>query len=462
MQVRIFESADMATGLKQIKQELGPDALILSTRTVKKGSMGMIGKPTLEITAAIDKDYVSSRAYTKENRTFSNSRPKEMFSLHKGSQKKSNGFTHVIDDPTAQYLTPGTSPAQKDDTRIAQQETNNRTSADLSGAEYQLNHPLSLKDEVKELKSMVSALSTQLNGINRSSPFAARKIPKASDAHLQQDHMSNEQGRIHGDHILRMLLDQGVNVESSRTIAGFLRETLTEQELGDDLKVQSTLIDTIQSLIEVAAPDFENKKERQHRIALVGPTGVGKTTTLAKICASYLSHHSRSIAMITIDTYRIAAVEQLKVYGDIMQIPVDVVLTPEQLKESLEKHKDKDLILIDTAGRSPRDKYRIDELADFLVPELEIEKHLVLSASSRENELLETISRFNPLGLSNTIFTKLDECLNHGVLLNIQTQNSHPLSYLTNGQRVPEDLISITPKKAAELIMSIDKGSMHE
>jgi flagellar biosynthesis protein FlhF len=166
--------------------------------------------------------------------------------------------------------------------------------------------------------------------------------------------------------------------------------------------------------------------------------------------------------MITIDTYRIAAVEQLKVYGEIMHLPVDVVITPEQLEQAIARHSDKELILIDTAGRSPRDSYCIDELASFLAPELHIDKHLVLSAGTRENELLDTIERFSTLEINNTIFTKIDECSSLGILLNTQIQNSSPLSYVTNGQRVPEDLLEISPKLVAELIMSQHEGSIHD
>lgn len=222
-----------------------------------------------------------------------------------------------------------------------------------------------------------------------------------------------------------------------------------------------TIVETISNLLEVDPPDFTTSDE-QSRIALIGPTGVGKTTTLAKIAAAHLAAHSNKIALITIDTYRIAAVEQLKVYGEIMHLPVEVVITPEQLQKALDRHQDKDLILIDTAGRSPRDKVCVEELGSFLPPELNIDKHLVLSATTRENELLQAIERFSQLDITHTIFTKIDECESLGVLLNIQIQNSSPLSYLTNGQRVPEDLLNITPQFVAELIMDQQTGPLHD
>jgi len=145
-----------------------------------------------------------------------------------------------------------------------------------------------------------------------------------------------------------------------------------------------------------------------------------------------------------------------------MRLPVDVVITPEQLKLAIEKHQDKELILIDTAGRSPRDGLCITELATFLSPELNIDKQLVLSATTREEELLNTIEQFSGLGITNNIFTKIDECSNLGVLLNIQIEDSNPLSYVTNGQRVPEDLVEVSQNRVAELIMSLNEGSLHD
>jgi flagellar biosynthesis protein FlhF len=449
MQVRVFESADMASGLKKIKEELGPDALILSTRTIRGGKLGILGKPILEITAAIDSDFPQSK---KEEKSFvRQDRGSASF-----SGKQTSGFSHVIDDPVESYLndqSPFRSADQIADS--ASEKLKNKGAAPVSNSDHTLH------SEVNELKDLVKNLASQITKLSENE--IATKQNKQNALLVKDVEFANRltNSQIHGDHILSMLTGRGINVETSRTIAGFLRQSLTEEELSDPGNVTGTIVTMIQDLIEVCPPVFE-PGQMQHRIALVGPTGVGKTTTLAKIAASYLSKYSNSIALITIDTYRIAAVEQLKVYGEIMQLPVDIVITPEQLEQAITKHSDKDLILIDTAGRSPRDSYCIDELASFLKPELHIDKHLVLSAGTRENELLDTIERFNTLDISNTIFTKIDECANLGILLNIQIQNSNPLSYVTNGQRVPEDLLEISPKIVAELIMSQYEGSMHD
>jgi len=198
---------------------------------------------------------------------------------------------------------------------------------------------------------------------------------------------------------------------------------------------------------------------KPRRIALLGPTGVGKTTTVAKLAADYLLNRGRSLALVTIDIYRIAAAEQLKVYGEIMNVPVDVAGTPEEFRQIMRRHHDKELVLIDTAGRSPRDRAGIEALHEFVGPESGVENHLVLSTATRERENDAAIKRFTGVPLKSLIMTKLDECETLGSLLNIHLRHKAPLSYLTDGQRVPEDLLLAEPKKIGQLILGTPKGN---
>ena len=429
----------MTSGLKLVKKELGPDALILSTRTVKSGKLGLIGKPVLEITAAIDNDH------PKEKHP---ERPAARGEAPAASAARTSGFRQTVGEPVEQYLLQrGAGPADLAPTMP-------RFEKPRAAAEPEIQ----LQNEVNELKDLVRNLAGQIARLTVREEAVEDRQLKVGPAALGR---RGNHPAIQGDSVLSALVHRGINIETSRTIAGFLRESHTEQELCNPELVKEILVAAIQDLLHVAPPIFGDRSGR-HRIALVGPTGVGKTTTLAKIAASYLASHSPSIALITIDTYRIAAVEQLKVYGEIMHLPVEVVITPEQLEEALHIHRDKELILIDTAGRSPRDSLCIEELSTFLKPEFGLDKHLVLSAATREQELLDTIERFKCLGITHTIFTKTDECANLGILLNVQIQNANPLSYITNGQRVPEDILEVTPKIAAEMIMASQEGSMHE
>jgi flagellar biosynthesis protein FlhF len=446
MQVRVFEAADMASGLKMVKKELGPDALILSTRTIRTGKLGLMGKPVLEITAAIDSESPQESRLKQAKRTV----PLQERFLSR--ENRDGGFSRVVDDSVESFVGKQTStPAVG----------YHQPQKDLHGHPEQPvgKNQSDLQSEVNELKDLVKNLAAQMTQLSeKEEPARAGRQLKVKDSNFATRFDSTV---IHGDHVLSLLVERGINVETSRTIAGFLRESHTDQELGSSEIVHSAINRTIADLIQVSPPPF-SESQGQQRIALVGPTGVGKTTTLAKIAASYLSRRSNSIALITIDTYRIAAVEQLKVYGEIMHLPVEVVITPDQLERAIARHSDKELILIDTAGRSPRDSYCINELADFLRADFDIDKHLVLSATTREHELLDAVERFQTLGITHTIFTKIDECANLGILLNVQIQNANPLSYLANGQRVPEDLLEATPTMVAELIMSQTQGSMHD
>jgi flagellar biosynthesis protein FlhF len=445
MQVRVFEAVDMASALKMVKQELGPEALILSTRTIRNGKLGLMGKPMLEITAAIDSDFPKETTGAKVENS---SRQRE---LVESQERNTGGFRHVVGDSVSDFLNQrAAAPAPFVAANRNKESTGYRPETQ--------QHP-DLQNEVNELKDLVKNLAGKISQITEKE----ESVVTGRQLKVRESDFTNRFNAttVHGDHILSLLIERGINVETSRTIAGFLRESLTDQELSSPDRVQAAIMGTIEDLIQVSPPNFAVRKAQQ-RLALVGPTGVGKTTTLAKIAASYLSRYSNSIALITIDTYRIAAVEQLKVYGEIMHLPVDVVITPEQLGKAIARHSDKELILIDTAGRSPRDSYCIDELAGFLRPELNIDKHLVLSATTREYELLDAIARFQSLGITHTIFTKIDECANLGILLNIQIQNANPLSFFANGQRVPEDLLVASPQIAAELIMSPKEGSMHD
>ncbi len=423
----------MASGLKQIKKELGPDALILSTRTVRGGALGLLGKPMLEITAAVDHDFTPAPGRPAGQAA----KPRET-----GKEPRSGGFRQVVDDEVLPWLhqQPARAepqPAPPTEPAVTEQ---------------------GLHSEVNELKGLVKNLAAQIAGINRQESQAERRNTLAIRDSRHAERLGA--GPIQGDHLLSLLIDCGIHIESARTIAGFLRESLTAEELSDPALVREQLIATTQNLLEVVPPQI-GAEGGQQRLALIGPTGVGKTTTLAKIAASRLAALSGSIALITIDTYRIAAVEQLKVYGEIMHLPVEVVNTPDELRQALARHDDKELILIDTAGRSPRDSLCIDELAGFFSADLGIDKYLVLSATTREDELLETITRFSPLQVNNTIFTKVDECRRLGVLLNVQIHNPSPLTYITNGQRVPEDILAMTPRLAAELIISAQQEGLH-
>ncbi len=175
-------------------------------------------------------------------------------------------------------------------------------------------------------------------------------------------------------------------------------------------------------------------------IALVGPTGVGKTTTLAKLAARFSIEQNKRVALVTADTFRIGAVEQLRTYARIMGVPLEIALSPDEVKMGVEKHSDCDVILIDTVGRSPRHSEHLKELKSFLDPIGNVETHLVVAASLSADvhcEVIETFSIFSP---SRLIITKLDEAPNSGCLVNLPLVSGLKISCITAGQNVPQDI----------------------
>lgn len=427
MLVRVFEADTMPEALKKVKEALGPDALILSTRTVRKGGLGVFRKPICEVTAAIDsveEDVFEEAGAAGDVQA---AEPEELTyqDLWQQSQPSSAAGYH----PHIHGFKPpnGSKPPE---------------------GSKQLDDGLKdVRHEIDELKALVRQLAKPAEApAPRTRPVVSAP-PKRAPQNAEVQEMSllqNELDRI------------GICGEAAATLEHYAWEKLSPRQLGDPQGIREFLTDAIGRLVSVAGP-LRLDPQRQKRIALVGPTGVGKTTTLAKMAANQLLRGVGRVALITIDTYRIAAVEQLKVYGEIMNLPVEVVTTPEQLQQAFARHRDKELILIDTAGRSPRNDLSMAELEAFLGA-AGTENHLVLSATTRDRELTEAVQRFSRIPLHSLIFTKLDECEQCGSLLNIPLTQQLPLSFLTNGQRVPEDLLEAD----VEAITGFITGSYRE
>lgn len=185
---------------------------------------------------------------------------------------------------------------------------------------------------------------------------------------------------------------------------------------------------------------------RPQVVIFVGPTGVGKTTTLAKIAADFTLNKQKKVGLITADTYRIAAVEQLKTYSEILNIPFLVVYSPSEVKEAIKMFADKDLILIDTAGRSHRNKSHFDELKALVNSAEADEAYLVVSANTSKHAMNEILEYYSFIKDYKLLFTKLDEAPAPGVIVNARYLTGRPLSYTTAGQSVPDDLNVANPR----------------
>lgn len=251
--------------------------------------------------------------------------------------------------------------------------------------------------------------------------------------------------------LYELLLHNGVDP----TIAENLLQGLPEEEAlaaGNPGIVRQLLRERITNHLNrvegVHAPETGCKT-----VAFIGPTGVGKTTTIAKLAASFALTGGHRVALITADTYRISAVEQLKTYADIIGIPIDVVYTPDELKAALYRHRDKRLVFIDTAGRSPHNHYQLAELQALLAVDPYIETHLVMSATTKYADALDTVNCFSACSPQKFLFTKLDETSNLGTIFNLFYQFPTTFSYVTTGQNVPDDIELANPAKLADMLM---------
>ncbi|MBI5491388.1 MAG: flagellar biosynthesis protein FlhF [Deltaproteobacteria bacterium] len=199
--------------------------------------------------------------------------------------------------------------------------------------------------------------------------------------------------------------------------------------------------------------DVEDPLEGKSPIAFVGPAGVGKTTTIAKLAAVQALKKKRRVALLSMDTHRIAATEQLKVYGRIIGVPVEVARTPEELASLIAMHNDKDNILIDTAGRSQRSSAHMKELSALAALTPGLRFNLVLSAQTRDEALYDSIKGFSAVPYSSLTFTKLDEGPSYGQMLNTAMLAKRPVAYLSSGQRVPEDIELASAERLLNLFM---------
>lgn len=447
MLVKTFKAGEMSEALRMVKAELGADAMILSSRKERrKGILGIFSKPFFEVTAAID-----SRPTPRPNPY----REKEERELTAKEE-----FQKSMLGPIARELRELRDKVEKLSSREAQSplpaiafQTETATPEAANGGSKEVATRVIAKEELEEIKKyLLSAIKAKEKPDVVPVVFPAQQVENVESKELVTEHpVSETEG---AQQILSGLADElgaaGIDPEALSTLLEYVRpmtETTDDRE-----ELRFGLIEAFANVIKCAGP-LRMKKNCPKIIALVGPTGVGKTTTTAKLAAMYAMNKGANVALVTTDNFRVGAFEQLKTYSKIMGLPLESAATPKDLVKAVEIHGDKDLIIIDTAGRSPKDQDRLEELKVLLDSGLNIEMHLCLSATTKDKELSDIISRFSVLPISRLLFTKLDEGESLGSIVNIHLRSKLQLSYFTNGQMVPEDIVVATPRKLANLVM---------
>ncbi|MEX2187811.1 MAG: flagellar biosynthesis protein FlhF [Pirellulales bacterium] len=251
------------------------------------------------------------------------------------------------------------------------------------------------------------------------------------------------------------LIEAEVAEELARELIERLRRESPGDPLDDPMMAKARLARMIEEEVRVTGP-IRIGSTRPHVVALVGPTGVGKTTTIAKLAANFRLREKCRVGLITVDTYRIAAVEQLRTYADIMDLPMEVVSTPREMRQAVARLSAVDVVFMDTAGRSPRDELKIQELKTMLAEAAPNDVYLVLSSAASAASLARTAEQFSAVGTTALVLTKLDEATGIGNLLPLLRSSQLPLSYLTDGQNVPDDIRLADQRRIARLVLGME------
>jgi len=373
-----------------IRAELGEEAVILKTNRV---GGALFSKGEVEVTAGVDED----KAPAPKTAQFS---PIQLDRVGVYSHPQHRN------KPTRAVIEPVKPDALVGRVAAARSASGQQPSTDI----------LALKEDIKELKALVRATMA-------SAPAPVQPADAGFDG---------------GWAILyRRLLDAEVKPEVARRLVSDVRAKYNPAD--SDSAIDGAVLDALSRSFP-AAPEPVLKMDGPLLAVFVGPTGSGKTTTLAKLAAHHVLVKQRAVSIITADTYRIAAIEQIRTFADIVGVGLQVVFSPEEVAEAREACENDDIVFVDTAGRSQRNAEHMDDLKRILDALMPDEIHLVLSATTKDSDLHDQVARYRTMGVNRLIFTKLDETVRLGNILNVVSSSGVPVSYFTTGQSVPDDI----------------------
>ncbi len=423
MTIRTYRAKTPTEALSRLKKDLGSGAVILSTRTLRTGGILGWGRKTFTEITATTEQFAPAKERRRRTSDLATTAPR----INRQSQPL-DALASEARERRMELVGAG-APAG-----VEAPETTGPTGPmrDLARMIVDAREPSDMEREMASIKQMVGQVLRTTRGMGSGS------MPgPLFDCYLK-------------------LMESEVASDIADDIIGSVRDELGTVELEDAGVVQQAVLRRLaayipvceQSASVVRAPDG-----RPTTVALIGPTGVGKTTTVAKLAATYKLRHGKRVGLVTCDTYRIAAVDQLRTYANIIGIDLKVVQTPKEMASACDALSGCDAILIDTAGRAPRDADRLAQLRGFLDAAKPHQSHLVLSSTACESSLREAAANFGPLGCDRVIFTKLDEAVNFGVLINVASTIDTRLSYVTTGQEVPDHIEPGSPDRIARFVL---------
>jgi flagellar biosynthesis protein FlhF len=469
--VRTFRAATMRDALDLVRDELGADAVILHTRQVARRRLVPWRKPIeeVEITASLTlesrapADRKGARRSAAPLVSEREPRPASTTtgptpSRPSASRPSGRGLDLVSEPPEsiAEVLGRGQSapavrrssaatpsdgldlprPARRaffERSAPPQNRVTGRPVGVLAGVEAEESDPTAA------LARRLDAIQQMLHDLGRANPGP------------RHEEIPSELFQLYAE-----LIDGEVEDDVARELICQLKQSANPRQLSDAAAAKALLTAKVESEIRCCEP-ITPRPGRRKVVALVGATGVGKTTTIAKLAANFRLRSGIKMGLVTVDTYRVAAVEQLRTYAEIIELPMKVVTNPLEMRRALDELAGLDLVLIDTAGRSPKDDLQIQELKSLLAEARVDEVHLVMSLTSNPRGLEATAAKFAAAGTTAMILTKLDEASGMGALLSAARRVKLPISYLTAGQAVPDDIEPAHPRRIARLILGQER-----
>lgn len=397
MSLRTYRARSLQEALQLVREDLGPDASVLHTREVSAGLLRFLGAgKQIEVTASADVQVASRFALAPEE-----------------AEYPRHDVDYSYDVASAGRIPPA-------DTQDFRAQFRRNLQHLETYAPSAFDEPLPAPAQEAD-DSATAALAAQAQRLTQQLGLAGIPAAIVGDWLHELQRQEREENR-------------GVRLPPNPTEWDRKLARLVEAE------------------VSIAGPIRVSTGQRR-LVALVGPTGVGKTTTIAKLAANFRLNEGRRVGLITVDTYRIAAVDQLRTYADIMDLPMEVVATPREMSDAVARFADFDLVLMDTAGRSPRDEVRIQELRVMLSVAQADEVHLVLSTAAGLESLQAAVNSFARVGATSLVLTKLDEAIHLGGLLPLLRDCRLPLSYTTDGQTVPDDIRPADRRRLASMLL---------
>lgn len=439
MIVKKFQAPTEMEAIIKAREELGSTAVVLNIKSIKqRGLARLFKKDAVEVTAALEeKDIVDGINKNKpvfDNNAASGQEAKleRMINQSMVSGGTSSTINLIADDNTA--VSSASAIEQKLDSlhNLLQNQGNLNSDMSSSGSQGKTVAASAYTKRMSDIKEDISGAA----GENKQ----VKERENANYKFLQL--------------IYKKLIDNEVDSRFADEIIGEIENSLKKES-----NLDSILAAVYQKIIlKLGKPKTIEIGDKAKVIFFIGPTGVGKTTTIAKIASSFKIEKEARVAFITADTYRIAAVEQLNTYASIIDCPVSVVYSVEDMNKSLSEYKDYDLILVDTAGRSHKATEQMDELKAFIeevaqrADEFDFECYLTLSLTTKYKDLKSIADKYDDVDWA-VIFTKLDETCSVGNILNIRMLTDRPLSYTTSGQNVPDDIEVINEQGVARQLL---------